>query len=228
MFSSSNAVIPTGAQHRGLAYDPQPHSTAFFAMEWGSHRTVCRAPTTCASPRRCEKFGISTKLRRSTPGEHLNIVITTTGHSAIKVLFWAGAIAGSIDLAAASVFGAIRGIPPRRLLQGICSALIGPKSFELRRLSVALGFALHFVIAFTVAAIYVTASRYLPVLIAHPIASGMLYGICVHITMTFGVLPLTFLKRPFSMTFFLGQLLIHAFCVGLPIALVVRHFSQFS
>jgi uncharacterized membrane protein YagU involved in acid resistance len=149
-----------------------------------------------------------------------------TGHSAIKVLFWAGAISGSIDLIAASVFGAIRGIPPRRVLQTIASALLGPKAFELRRLSVALGLAMHFMIAFTVAAVYVTASRYFSVLVADPIASGMLYGVCVHVTMTFLVLPLTSLKRPFSMTFFLVQLVIHAFCVGLPIALVVRHFAQ--
>jgi hypothetical protein len=28
------------------------------------------------------------------------------------------------------------------------------------------------------------------------------------------------------MTFFLGQLVIHMLCVGLPISLVVMHFSQ--
>jgi len=102
---------------------------------------------------------------------------------------------------------------------------MGSKAFE-RRWAAALGLAVHFGIAFTVATIYVTASRYLPVLNQHPIASGLLYGVGVHLVMTFVILPLTSLKRPFSMAFFCVQLVIHAFCVGLPIALVTRCFSQ--
>jgi hypothetical protein len=43
--------------------------------------------------------------------------------------------------------------------------------------------------------------------------------------MTFAVIPLSALNRPFSMSFFLGQLVINMVCVGLPIALVVKHFS---
>lgn len=144
--------------------------------------------------------------------------------STIEILFLAGAIAGSVDIAAASALGAMRGLPPRRVLQAIASALIGSKAFE-RRWTAALGLVLHFAIAFTVAAIYVTASRYLPALNLHPISSGLLYGVGVHFVMTFIVLPLTSLKRPFSIVFFLMQLVIHALCVGLPIALVARHFS---
>jgi hypothetical protein len=147
-----------------------------------------------------------------------------TSHSTAEILFWAGAICGIIDLAAAMTLSALRGITPKRLLQTIASALIGPKALE-HGWAAALGFALHFVIAFTVAAIYVGASRYFPLLNQYPIASGLLYGICVHLVMTFIVLPLTALKRPFSMAFFLVQLAIHAFCVGLPIALVTHHFS---
>jgi uncharacterized membrane protein YagU involved in acid resistance len=152
-------------------------------------------------------------------------VIGITRHSTVEILLWAGAISGSIDIAAATAFSAMRGIPPKRLLQAIASALIGSRAFE-RRWTAALGFVLHFVIAFTVATIYVTASRYLPVLSRHPIASGILYGVGIHLVMTFLVLPLTSLKRPFSPAFFAVQLVIHAFCVGLPIALVTRYFSQ--
>ena len=102
---------------------------------------------------------------------------------------------------------------------------MGPRAFGSRG-TAALGVALHFVIAFTVATIYVIASRYLPFLTRHAIASGLLYGVGVHLVMTFIVLPLTALKRPFSMVFFLSQLVIHAFCVGLPIALVTGYFSE--
>ena len=92
--------------------------------------------------------------------------------------------------------------------------------------AVTLGLGLHYLIAFTVATTYVVASRYITVLTVHPLLSGLLYGAAVHLFMTFIVLPLSSLKRPFSMTFFLGQLVIHMLCVGLPISLVVKHFSQ--
>jgi uncharacterized membrane protein YagU involved in acid resistance len=148
----------------------------------------------------------------------------TTTHSILEPLIWAGATCGVIDLAAAMTLSASRGIPPKRLLQTIASALIGPKSFEHGGATAALGLVLHFVIAFTVAAIYVGASRYITALNQYPVPSGLLYGVGVHLVMTFIVLPLTALKRPFSMGFFLIQLAIHAFCVGLPIALVTHHF----
>lgn len=149
----------------------------------------------------------------------------TASHSLPEVILWAGFIAGSIDLCAACTFGAIRGITPGRLLQTIASAMIGPKAFGTGR-SVALGLGLHFFIAFTVATTYAVASRYLTVLTGHSLLSGLLYGAAVHLFMTFIVLPLSSIKRPFSMSFFMGQLLIHMLCVGLPISLVVRHFSQ--
>jgi hypothetical protein len=152
------------------------------------------------------------------------IATMTTIHSIFEILVWAGAICGIIDLAAAMTLSASRGIPPKRLLQTIASALIGRKAFDHGGPAAALGFALHFVIAFTVAAVYVGASRFLPALNQYPIPSGLLYGVGVHLVMTFVILPLTALKRPFSMMFFLVQLAIHAFCVGLPIALVTRYF----
>jgi uncharacterized membrane protein YagU involved in acid resistance len=150
----------------------------------------------------------------------------TASHSLLEVVLWGGFISGSIDLFAACTFAAIRGITPNRLLQTIASAMIGPKAFGKGSSAVALGLGLHFLIAFTVATTYVVASRYLTVLTEHSVLSGLLYGAAVHLFMTFIVLPLSSLKRPFSMTFFLGQLAIHMLCVGLPISLVVKHFSD--
>jgi uncharacterized membrane protein YagU involved in acid resistance len=104
--------------------------------------------------------------------------------------------------------------------------MIGQKAFGDRRSTAALGLGLHFLIAFTVATTYIVASRYFTALTTHSVLSGLLYGAGVHLFMTFIVLPLTSLKRPFSMKFFLGQLAIHMLCVGLPISLIVKHFSQ--
>lgn len=149
----------------------------------------------------------------------------TASRSLPEIVFWGGLIAGSTDLVAACALAASRGVAPRRLLQTIASAMIGPKAFGHGNSTVALGLGLHFLIAFTVAAAYGVASRYLTMLTEHSVLSGLLYGAAVHLFMTFIVLPLSSLKRPFSLTFFLGQLAIHMFCVGLPISLVVRHFS---
>ena len=149
---------------------------------------------------------------------------TAANHSLPEVILWAGAISGSIDLCAALTFAALRGTTPKRVLQAIASAMIGPKAFD-RSSTVSLGLGLHYLIAFSVATTYVVASRYLTVLTEHSLLSGILYGAAVHLFMTFVVLPLSALKRPFSMTFFLGQLVIHMFCIGLPIAFVVKHFS---
>lgn len=151
--------------------------------------------------------------------------LMTASRSVPEVIIWAGVIAGSIDLLAACTFGATRGITPKRLLQTIASALIGQRALN-RSNTALLGVILHFLIAFTVAAAYVIASRYFTELTTHSFLSGLLYGAAVHVFMTFIVLPLSSLRRPFSMTFFLGQLVIHMFCVGLPISLVVRHFAQ--
>jgi hypothetical protein len=89
-----------------------------------------------------------------------------------------------------------------------------------------LGTFFHFVVAFSATAVYCLASSRLFFLINHPFVYGPLYGIAVHLFMTFAVLPLSAAKRPFSLSAFLIQFMIHMFAVGLSIALVARHFLQ--
>ena len=94
-----------------------------------------------------------------------------------------------------------------------------------RNSTVPLGLGLHYLIAFGAATTYAVASRYLTVLNEHSVLCGLLFGAAAYLFMTFVVIPLSALNRPFSMSFFLGQLVINMVCVGLPIALVVKHFS---
>jgi uncharacterized membrane protein YagU involved in acid resistance len=85
----------------------------------------------------------------------------------------------------------------------------------------ALGLLLHFVIALGAAAVYAAASRRIAVLARHPVPAGLLYGIAVYLFMNLVVVPLSRVApRPFSPS--LVMILIHMFCVGLPIALVLR------
>ena len=151
--------------------------------------------------------------------------LTAASHSLPEVIFWAGLITGSIDLCAALTFAATRGTRPKLVLQSIASAMIGPKAFS-RNSTVPLGLGLHYFIAFGAATTYVVASRYLTVLNEHSVLCGLLFGAAVYLFMTFVVIPLSALNRPFSMSFFLGQLVINMACVGLPIALVVKDFSR--
>ncbi|MGH9908553.1 MAG: hypothetical protein ACRD8U_23590 [Pyrinomonadaceae bacterium] len=65
-------------------------------------------------------------------------------------------------------------------------------------------------------------------LVRQAIISGLLYGIAVFFFMNLVVLPLS--AVPFKVSFGASQLItgliVHMLCVGLPIALVVRHFSR--
>ena len=83
-------------------------------------------------------------------------------------------------------------------------------------------------IATGAAAVFYLASRKLRFLIEWPVVMGLLYGILVYLFMNFVVLPRSFIRpaaaAPLSARI-IGALII-MFCVGLPIALVVRRYSK--
>ena len=143
----------------------------------------------------------------------------------LGVIALAGLTCGVLDITCTLTLSRLNGMAPMRLLQAVASGLLGPKSFTGGVNTAALGLGIHFLIAFTAAGAYYAASRELGVLNEHAVLSGLLYGIAVHLFMSFVVLPLSALKRPFSMKAFAIQLIVHMFFVGLPISLVVRHFA---
>jgi hypothetical protein len=143
----------------------------------------------------------------------------------LRVILIAGLTFGTLDVTCTGTLNRLRGIEVTRTLQGIASGVLGPKSFAGGRSTAALGLGFHFLIAFTVTAVYYFASRKIGFLNEHAVLSGLLYGIAVHLFMSFVVVPLSAVKRPFSMSFFMIQFVVHIFCVGLPISLIVRHFA---
>jgi len=91
-----------------------------------------------------------------------------------------------------------------------------------------MGVFFHFFIAFTAAFVYYTLSRRMSALVDHPLFSGVVYGSAVHLVMSRIILPLSAApKRELSAKAFLTQLIIHIFCVGLPIARNIKgaHFA---
>jgi hypothetical protein len=143
-----------------------------------------------------------------------------------EVICLAGLLSGVLDLTATSTLVRTQGIPFERLLQRIASGAFGPSVFKGGKKTAATGLFFHFLIAFTAAFVYYASSLKLAILIDHPMLCGVLFGAAVHLLMNRIVIPLSAAAIPFSAKAFLTQLVIHILFVGLPIALVVSHFSR--
>ena len=149
------------------------------------------------------------------------------GPNPLFAILCAGLACGVLDITAALVVYGHYGRPPMRLLQGIAAGLLGPRSFEGGIATALLGLFCQFFIAFCVATIYFTASRWVTFLLEHAATSGVLYGIAVYFFMNRVVVPLSgAIKFPFSFKMMAIGIVIHIFCVGLPIAIIVRRFSM--
>jgi|SRR5687767_12560942 len=143
-----------------------------------------------------------------------------------------GLIAGVLDITYAFVFSYLRsGRTPAFVLQSVASGALGRDSYQGGAKTAAMGLAFHFLIALVAAAVYVLASRALPFMTTHPVLSGMVYGLCVYAVMYCVVLRFSAIRAttwPWALpkSVFIGGLLIHILGIGLPIALVNRHYSK--
>ncbi len=112
-----------------------------------------------------------------------------------------------------------------RLLQGIAAGVLGMRSFQGGVATALLGLLLHFVIAYGAATTFVIASRRLRILVTHPVLCGIAYGVAVYFFMNRVVVRLSAaVKYPFSLKGMTIGVVIHIFCVGVPIALVSRYW----
>lgn len=146
---------------------------------------------------------------------------------ALQAIFWAGLTCGVLDISAAFITWAIKGVKPFIILQGIASGLLGPKSFQGGWLTAFLGASCHFFIAFSAATVFYAASRKLPFMIQRSILAGALYGIAVYIVMYWMVKPLSLVRpRPFSLGETIVAIITHIICIGLPISLIVRAYCR--
>lgn len=149
-----------------------------------------------------------------------------------RPILFGGLIAGVLDITYAFVFSYLRsGRTPAFVLRSVASGALGRDAYQGGAKTAALGLGFHFLIAFAAAAVYVLASRALPFLTTHPIFSGIIYGLCVYVVMNCVVLRVSAIRAttwPWSYpkSVLIGGLLIHIFGIGLPIALVNRHYSK--
>ena len=151
--------------------------------------------------------------------------MTTDKTKPLCAVLWIGLIAGVLDITENIVFNAFRGITPWRIFQFIASGLFGRHSYQMGWNSVLLGVVIHFAIALTWTAVFYVAATKFRVLTRRPVLSGLIYGLVVYVVMNFVVLPLTAIPpRPAPPTLVskINAVLALMFCIGLPIALLVR------
>ena len=144
-----------------------------------------------------------------------------------KAISIAGLTCGALDISAALVVYGLMGSKPLRLLQGIAGGILGPRTYSGGTSTALLGLTLHFVIAFGAATVFFLASRVVPLLLNHAVVSGVLYGIAVYFFMNRLVVQLSAAtKFPFSIKMMLIGVIIHIFCVGIPISLSIRRYAR--
>ncbi|SRR6266849_3850133 len=146
---------------------------------------------------------------------------------AFDTIFWGGLTAGVLDSIDAVITFGLKGMNSIQVLQYIASGALGGDAFKGGLATAALGAALHFFIAFVVAAVYYTASRKLTALYRDPTIWGPAFGAAVYLFMNFLVLPLSAVpKGPFSLPLFLNGVFGHAIFVALPIAWFARRSAS--
>lgn len=144
-----------------------------------------------------------------------------------KAILWGGLIAGVLDATDGVVAFGLKGMNPIQVLQYIASGALGAAAFQGGLGTAGLGVLLHFFIAFTVAAIYVLASRGIRPLREQAVTFGLAFGAAVYLVMNYVVLPMSSVApSPFSLALFLNGVIGHALFVGLPIALFAKKAGQ--
>jgi hypothetical protein len=136
-----------------------------------------------------------------------------------RALLYGAGVIGGIDFAYATIFVVMRGRPWYRAWQGVASAVLGPDSFTAGYSSALLGVFLHFAVATCIMAVYLTASRGIPLLREKTLICGLAYGLLAFFGMNLVVVPLTRIGRqPLVWSAFnIGGLLVHIFLLG-PVA----------
>lgn len=144
--------------------------------------------------------------------------------SAASAILVGGLVAGAIDIIYALTFSSLRGVAPTRLLQSVASGLLGTAAYQGGKPTAVLGLVLHFVLMLIIAAIFYFASTRMRFLIARPVLWGGLYGFAVFWVMNLVVLPLSAFPSEvkFRPLWLATSLIVHAFGIGVPIALASR------
>jgi len=139
-----------------------------------------------------------------------------------------GLSSGTFDLVFAIVYYGKHGASPEGILHSVAAGLLGREAAKAGGTSTAiLGCALHFLISFSAAAVYLFLSRKIDFLRNHPLPSGIGYGAVIYFFMNMVVLPLSALHSSgWPPPLALAPIAFHCFGIGLPIALAVWRYAH--
>jgi hypothetical protein len=152
-----------------------------------------------------------------------------TGRRFFKALALCLLIAGTLDISDALIFYGLRGVPPLGLLRFIAGCLVGVSALHGGLGMAALGLAIHYTITLFWSPLFLLAATRVRFLTRYAIASGLLYGGLIYILMNFVVLPLTRLPprtHHLAPAVLINGVLALLLFMGLPIALIARHFAR--
>jgi uncharacterized membrane protein YagU involved in acid resistance len=141
-----------------------------------------------------------------------------------RLVLLGGLVAGASDIVYACVFWAIkRGVAPQRILQRVASGVLGEASLTGGWATAALGLALHFFIAISMAVAFYLVARRWAALWQRPVVFGALYGLLLYCIMNYVVVPLSAARPGSSDALWIGMsIAVHMLLVGLPCALFAR------
>ena len=144
----------------------------------------------------------------------------TSHRSVWTAILLGGLIAGTIDIGAASIIFQVNPIVP---LHNIAAGLIGKSAMTGGWQTAALGLLLQWGMSLIIAAIYVFAGRFIPLLRRQWLICGILYGIPVFFVMNFVVLPLSALHVT---PHFGAQMFIENMLAMMLFGLIVSYFAR--
>jgi hypothetical protein len=147
----------------------------------------------------------------------------------LKPIIVATAIAGTFDILAAFFFAGRSGISASRVLHFVASGPFGDRALTGNGFAAA-GLFVHFAIMACMVTAFMLAAARLPLLLDHPIVAGAAYGLALWFIMYWVVRPARWPKLTPSIdpTKIAEELFCHLILVGIPIALVARHYLRAS
>lgn len=136
-----------------------------------------------------------------------------------------GLVAGIVDLLAATlIYHASLPV----ICKSVAGGLLGAKAAQAGGMeNVLIGAACHFAIMTTIAAIYVLASRRLPILVKQPLVFAPLYGAAMYGVMNYVVVPLSAIgPRPTPpLPILIEAVALHMFILAPIIVFAARKFA---
>ena len=145
----------------------------------------------------------------------------TVRHPGLLAILLGGFVAGTIDIGAAAL---INIASPILILHFIAGGLLGKAALAGGTSVALLGLVLQWAMSLIIAALYVAAARWLPILRRRWIAGGLAYGIVIFFAMNYVVVPLSaWAKWPrFTAETFAANML-----AMLLFGLIISYFAQY-